>query len=203
VIARTHAMAVLALAVAGFGCGAGSDGSCGATQPCGGDPVGAWTITDGCSNRSVAASELMTIVGGPCPGLAITSIEDHQSGTVTLNADRTFTASYSITGSITAAIPASCFDQMPCAALETFLGMEGLLVHGCTGTATCACTIDRVPQALDGAGTYMVTGSQLELHPDSAPNVLKQFCAADSTLHLTGVNGSTIVDDVVLARQTR
>lgn len=199
---RTLATAVLALAAAGFGCGAGSGGSCGATQPCGGDPVGAWTITDGCSNRSVAASELMTIVGGPCPALTITSIEDQQSGTVTFNADLTFTASYSVTGSITAAVPASCFDDMPCAALETFLGMEGLLVHGCTGTATCACVVDRVPETLDGAGTYMVTGNLLELHPDAAAGVLKQFCAAGSTMHLTGVNGSTIVDDLVLERMT-
>ena len=35
--------------------------------------MGAWTITDGCSSRSVAATELMTIVGGPCPALAVTS----------------------------------------------------------------------------------------------------------------------------------
>ena len=200
---RTLATAVPALVVAGFGCGAGSGGSCGATQPCGGDLVGAWTITAGCSSRSVAASELMTIVGGPCPTLAITSTEDHPSGTITFNADLTFTASYSITGSITAAVPARCFDEMPCAALEAFLGMEGLLVHGCTGTATCACTIDRVPQTLDGAGTYVASGNLLELHPDGAPIVLKQFCAAGSTLHLTGVNGSTIVEDLVLDRITR
>jgi len=203
VTTRTLATAVPALVVAGFGCGAGSGGSCGATQPCGGDLVGAWTITAGCSSRSVAASELMTIVGGPCPTLAITSTEDHPSGTITFNADLTFTASYSITGSITAAVPASCFDEMPCAALEAFLGMEGLLVHGCTGTATCACTIDRVPQTLDGAGTYVASGNLLELHPDGAPIVLKQFCAAGSTLHLTGVNGSTIVEDLVLDRITR
>ena len=200
---RTLATAVLALAAAGFGCGAGSGGSCGATQPCGGDPVGAWTIKDGCSNPSVAASELMTIVGGPCPALAITSTEDHPSGTITFNADLTFTASYSIAGSITAAVPASCFDEMPCAALETFLGMEGLLVHGCTRDRNLRLR-DR-PGSADARRLGHVPGHRqpARASPGRRPDVLKQFCAAGSTLHLTGVNGSTIVDDVVLDRITR
>ena len=162
--------------------------------------MGTWTIVDGCSNPAVAVSELMTIVGGPCPGLTVTSIENHQSGTITFGADLTFTASLSVTGTITAAIPASCIDNMPCAALESFLGQEGLLVHGCTGTATCACAIDRVPQSLAGGGTYVVGESQLELRPDGAASVSKKLCVVGSSMHLMGANGPTIVEDLVLSK---
>lgn len=200
---RTVAVAVLALAAGAAGCGSGSDAACGRTQPCGGDLVGSWTIAAGCGNPGVAATELMTIVGGPCPTLTVDRIEDRQSGTFVFNADLTFTASASITGTITATIPASCIDDMPCAALETFLGLEGLMVHGCTGTSSCTCAIDRVPLTLDGAGTYVTGGSQVELRPEGTAILSKQYCVAGSTMHLTGVNGPTIVEDLVLERVTR
>jgi hypothetical protein len=204
VIGRTSA-ALLLLPVAGLACGgSGADATCGHTQPCGGDPMGSWTITAGCANPAVAASELMTTVGGPCPNLAVTSTHDEASGTLAFAADMTYTATAAIGGTITATIPSSCIDEMPCAAVETFLSMEGLLVHACTGTTTCTCTIDRVPLALDGGGTYVASGNLLELHPDSGASVvMKEYCVVGSRMHLIGANGPTIVDDVVLARVTR
>jgi hypothetical protein len=191
------------LALAALGCGGSSGGASCGTQPCGGDPIGSWTITDGCANADVAASELMTTIGGPCPALRIDAITNEQSGTFTFNADLTFTATASITGTITATIPTSCFDNMPCAALETFLGMEGLLVRGCTGSSSCTCAIDRVPQVIDGAGTYTTGGDLLTLQPDGGPLYSTHFCVSGSTMHLIGMNGSTIVDDLGLARVTR
>ena len=145
---RSVSAALPLLALAALGCGGSSGGATCGTLPCGGDPVGSWTIIDGCASADVAASELMTIIGGPCPGLRIDRITSQQLGFFTFNADLTFTATASITGTITATIPTSCFDNMPCAALETFLGMEGLLVHECTGTLSCTCAIDRVPQII-------------------------------------------------------
>ncbi|HEY5447674.1 MAG TPA: hypothetical protein VIQ54_02950 [Polyangia bacterium] len=191
------------LALAAVGCGGSSGGATCGTQPCGGDPIGSWTITDGCANADVAASELMTIIGGPCPGLRVDAITNEQSGTFTFNADLTFNATASITGTITATIPTSCFDNMPCTALETFLGMEGLLVQGCTGMSSCTCAIDRVPQIIDGAGTYTIADDLLMLQPAGAPIFFKNYCVSGSTMHLTGTSGSTIVDDVGLVRVTR
>ena len=188
------------LALAALGCGGGSGGATCGTQPCGGDPVGSWTITYGCASADVAAAELMTIIGGPCPGLRIDRITSQQLGLFTFNADLTFTATASITGTITATIPTSCFDNMPCAALETFLGMEGLLVHECTGTSSCTCAIDRVPQIIDGAGPYTITGDLLTLQPAGAPIFSKNYCVSGSTMHLTGTSGPTIVDDLKLVR---
>lgn len=185
-----------------LGCGGGGAArSCGQVQPCGGDLIGSWTVTDGCANPDVAASELATTLGVSCPGLTV-QLDDAQSGLFTFTADMTFIASATTVGGIvTATIPASCLGGMSCAELQTFFGLEGLMVHGCTGSAACTCAIDRVPLTLDGPGTYLVTGTSLELRPDGAPAVLKQYCVQGSTLHLSGVSGPTIVEDLVLEKE--
>ena len=70
-----------------------------AAAQCGGDLLGSWTVTDGCGNPAVAASELMTTLGVSCPGLTVV-LDDAQSGLFTFAADLTFIASATTVGGI-------------------------------------------------------------------------------------------------------
>jgi hypothetical protein len=86
------------------GCG-GSGGMCGNTAACGGDIVGTWTIASSCVSGSSAIS-------ATCPGETVDGANLKVTGTVTYNADMTYTANSILSGSETLMLPLSCVTKM-------------------------------------------------------------------------------------------
>jgi hypothetical protein len=186
---------------AGFGCGGDRNDACGRTQPCGGDPLGRWTIEDHCSSGSPAANVVATAINGSCPGMTIDAIEHAQSGTLTFAADMTYTATSSmITQTFRVTLPASCTGGVSCATIGALFTRAGLSDVPCTGSSSCTCDVV-LGSSFGGPGTYAVAGTTLMLRPQNGPGLGWPYCVDGPTMHLMALDGTDIVDDVVLAKQ--
>ncbi len=105
------------LVVFGLASCGGSGGSCGNVQPCGGSPVGNWTIASYCTN-SVTAGQ-----SSSCPGVTENVSGFRESGTLMLNADMTYTQNIMVSGALLISYPQSCLTSgavsLTCADLNT------------------------------------------------------------------------------------
>src|SRR5258708_28850460 len=77
------------------GCG-GSGGTCGNTAACGGDVMGTWKITSSCISVDTSSMTLNT----GCAGETATGSGFKITGTITFNADMTYSSSSTLTGNV-------------------------------------------------------------------------------------------------------
>lgn len=139
--------------------------------PCGGDPVGSWTVTGVCE---VSVDEL-----SGCDGLEYRILDDRSSGTVEMNADDTYDRTYNIDMDFEIDIPLSCISPIPCNLLAT---ASGGVLDSCTDdgvTCTCAGSYADVDSA---SGTYAVDGNTLV------------FDGSDRQDYCVRGNGATVLD---------
>jgi hypothetical protein len=171
------AMVVLA------GCG-GSGGTCGNTAACGGDLVGAWTITSTCVSGSAASTS--------CPTETVDTTNLKFAGTLTYNADMTYTENGALTGSEIVVLPLSCV-TLPNAATATTCEQLGTTLMAtpnqsitCIGSSVCTCKVVFSNQTFKTTGTYTMTAAGvLSETPMSGLPSQFDYCVKGKTLTLS------------------
>lgn len=166
---------LVGLAVLLIGCGGGGDAelSC-PTAPCGGDPVGEWTIAESCFAGQIDVAS--------CPDLEIRAFDAAQTGTLSIAGDMTYAVDQQITGSATLAFPASCFDGLirNCSDLND-VGTT------CTGDIASECVCDQtLDENVGETGTWQVSGTTIAFS-GSGP---ADFCVSGDTLSLATSAGA-------------
>jgi hypothetical protein len=206
---RTAWMAMaMALATAAGACGGSSGGSCGKVEPCGGNPVGAWKVSGSCVNSAALMSTFTDSLGDSCTGATISNASVAASGTLSLNADMTYTINGDQMVKFTVNVPASCLNGATCADLATQL-QNDFPNATCTGSSSCACALSDDSPQID-SGTYTVSGTQIVSESSSQGESSQSFCVQGNTLHLIDVDTTmnmgpmgmaTIDDDTLFTKQ--
>jgi hypothetical protein len=175
------------------GCGSSSSGTtCANSPPCGGNIVGKWTITSSCVSASA------DVFGVECPSATVTSSHLQVTGTLTYNADMTYTSSGTLSGSVVAMIPASCLVfgglTVTCAQINQVFPNDptsGLTVS-CTGSSSCTCTETFTNAASAESGTFTTTAAGLLTTTSSDGSVGESdYCLKGTTLIESPHAGST------------
>jgi hypothetical protein len=177
-------------------------------EPCGGDIIGTWKLTEECVNLDPLQPSAQAV----CGDASITSATFGVTGSITFAADGTYTLSDTQTGVLIWNFPASCVGALTCDAFATML--VGTNTNGvsftCVGTSGCVCTEAALSSKSDN-GTYGVAGSTVVVTSAVSGSTSSQpYCVQGSTLHLvntdptmnTGPMGqATINSDTVGVRQ--
>jgi hypothetical protein len=159
---------------------------------CGGDVVGTWDIQGVC----VTLGEENPFEQS-CPTATIELVVDG-NGTVTFNADLTYSVTINLTGDMTIVFPAACVTGAP--SCDGLLGDE----FTCTGSPSSGCTcVQALNQVNENGGTYATAGSQITFHNtgDPEPQAPSDYCVADTQLKVsrTEPNGNSFVYTAVRA----
>jgi len=120
------------------------------------------------------------------------------SGTVTYNADLTYSSNVHETFTGTETIPLSCLGFASCAAVVSDSPDSTLT---CTGTTTCTCQIGGSP-AGNESGTYSLSGTNLTMvGPDDTTT--NTYCVQNGQLHLmeTSETSGAVIGDFVAQKQ--
>ena len=198
--ARAMTVAFAAL-VAGCGPSSGSSTNgppgCLQAQPCGGDVVGTWNLLGACTSPAFL-TELNSQLQTACPGASVSAFNIDISGTVTYNADLTYSSNVHETFTGTETIPLSCLGFASCAAVVSDSPDSTLT---CTGTTTCTCQIGGSP-AGNESGTYSLSGTNLTMvGPDDTTT--NTYCVQNGQLHLmeTSETSGAVIGDFVAQKQ--
>jgi hypothetical protein len=183
----------LLAALAAAGCGS-SGGTCSNAAACGGDIVGTWTITSSC------VSESGSMFDSQCPSATVRSSGLTITGSVTYNADGTYSLTSSTAGSLYITLPPSCLVSngvtVTCDQLnQVFLSnpTPGLTVN-CTGSSSCACTETIANQTSSETGTYTTTAAGLLTDtPTGATADQTDYCVKGTTMTQSPHAGSAMM----------
>jgi hypothetical protein len=185
-------MAIAAFSLAS-GCSSSSTGTlsqeeqdCTMFSACGGDIVGTWTVTNACYGGGVNP------FAAQCPSstdqIAVTSA----SGTMTFNADGTYSTTFDVNMTMDFTLPtAACLNGATCAQIQASFvqsdGGTGSTVATCTDAASggCNCHLTSTSDAPKN-GHYAVSGSTIMLDGQAA-----SYCVEGSGLLLQGQNHGT------------
>jgi hypothetical protein len=189
-------MALLAVSVLSCGGGGGGgNGTCGQVEACGGSVVGTWKAGAACANSAFLTMSFEQGLMGVCPTATISNVSVSQSGTLTFNADMTYSASIDDTYSFNFAIPSSCNTSgASCGTLATYieLASPGTTV-GCLGTGSCSCHVS-MSQPQSDTGTYAISPAGESIAINSTSNATTSnadFCVQGNTLHLLQIDDTT------------
>ena len=214
-IGRIIGSAALMFAIAG--CGSGSGGTCGRVEPCGGDVVGSWTISDGCINpvlgMQIAVDEGFTAL---CPTSTLTNMTSDASGGFSFNADLTYSSSITATIGFNWNVQTSCLGGMTCAEFNAAIQAAqqqnpdpGIQSITCAGSGTCVCRFIGTPQSENETGTYTTSGTAITTTASDGTVETGDYCIQDNTFHVvtvdrtmnTGPMGqATILSDITATR---
>jgi hypothetical protein len=195
----------IALGFSLAGCGGDSDNNgaaCSNAAGCGGDVVGTWTIQSTCVTPS------MPSMG--CEGTTADTSGFKTTGSITFNADKTFTSNITFSGSVTTTLPASCLMRngvtATCAQVQETLqpsvtsGDYTSATCTATGNGGCACTLGLVPQTDTNSGSYSTSGSVLtEIDPDGSTDD-NAYCVKGNTMTLSPTSSSGSSGSIVLTK---
>lgn len=200
---RLMIFGVVVLAISACG---GGENSCSAVSPCGGQIApGRYRISSYCSNLKA------TIKSAVCPaGLTVDVGSMSATGTFTFNADGTYQAEATLTGSIVESVPSSCLRQASPGSSCSQLGQQQLRVagsavlsSGCSGTETCACSFSLGNLHSLTNGTWSTNGAVLTITPSNQRSSRSQYCATASTVSLVSTSttdtlgGSLVMEELM------
>lgn len=135
-----------------------------ATDPCGGEAAGTWTLVQTCFDDSTSPL-------GDCEGTTIRLVDFQLDATLTLNADGSFENIVSGgTFDTEISVPSACNDVMSCPDVEDQLPTGYVCSDDGVGGCTCLSTSAWTPS--EDTGVWSVTGTTLTLGEDDAP-----YCA--------------------------
>ena len=175
----------------------GGGGSCGTVSPCGGDLVGTWTVARSCL---VGTKDLSSICAS-----ASAEVEYVFSGTVTYNADGTYSSALAATTTAHEHYPSGCAPfGLTCEQLAQ-VAIDAGVSAACSIDAAGACNCDSVPPAtVDNApGTYRTSGGMLTTTHGSTTTT-GSYCVQGGVLHelpAPGDGGLIATGEVVLTKQ--
>ena len=162
--------ACLAAAVAG--CGGDDDGNldCSQFSPCGGNPVGEWTIVDACFDE-LPMPELDN-----CPQ-ATASVDDVVvNGTVEIRDDGSYATMTSTSATVVVNVPMDCLQGASCAQLSEAAGIP------CTTNGdACDCENELDDQSQE-TGSWEVDGSTITLTDSDGNADDADFCVEGDVL---------------------
>ena len=206
---RLSSWAVVRFVAALFlvGCGGSSEddgsGACPNVTSCGGDVVGSWKITSTCLAFDVPS----TMGNDGCPDQTTRVVDWQMSGNLNFNADLTYSANATQTGTVVTTLPAACLTRsgitLTCAQLED--GLQASLANGGFSSGTCstsagngcACTLVTLPQSSNATGTYSTDGGVLTQTQTGGSPESSDYCVKGSSLtvspsasDMSGVTGS-------------
>jgi hypothetical protein len=204
-IGMKASIAWIAIGVTIMGCssssgGSGSSASCGSVAACGGDIVGTWKIVAACADVSAGDAG----ANPACPNETVSAGPITASGTVTFNADKTYSVSFTESVSEKLFVPASCLSAngvtLSCSDLGTeFNGTSvddaGTTTVACTASGTdCNCTFDVSEQNTSEMGTYTLSGNTFTTTASgSGTPGTASYCVQGNTLHVISMDmGSTM-----------
>ena len=165
---------------------------------CGGAIVGTWTITSSC------VSESGSMFDSQCPTATVRSSGLTITGSVTYNADGTYSSTSTVGGSIYVTLPPSCLTSngvtITCNQLNQVSQSNptsGLTLN-CTGTSTCACTETLASQTSSETGTYTTTAAGLLTDtPTGGTAGQTDYCVKGTTMTQSPHAGSTMMGQTV------
>jgi hypothetical protein len=186
-------------------------GSCGKVQPCGGNVVGSWKASGSCVNSASFSS----VLGMGCVGTT-GSAHLSVSGTVNYNADMTYAAALTESGTVSITLPPACRMQgaitLTCSqtdqqvkanlAASANAAFETVSCSGSDASCTCRVTVTNLP--MSDAGTFSTSGTMLTMTSGTT-----DYCVTGNELHLISVDTTmpmgpmgqvVIASDVVLTR---
>lgn len=155
--------------------------------PCGGDPVGKWQIQKSC---------LLDLLGTlSCAGVRGDGSQVLQSGTMSFNADNTFSSLTAVSGQLKITYPGECTAGLDCKALAaTFSATlpSGYRTEQCVAAGTgCACTFTVEMSGIVDAGIYSTSGDVLTMTSGSGVSAQVDYCARGNSMSLLSRNPST------------
>jgi hypothetical protein len=159
-------------------------GSCGLTA-CGGALAGGWNVTSTCYGPG------RSLTTGGCPRPRSTdSSALATTGTMTFNADGTYSMTFSTSGPQVVAYDFGCSDPSPatCADLQAML--QNPADHtsaACSQAGTlCTCTVTYQGSPDSEEGTYVVDSKGINLSAKGFTTpYTRQFCVAGATMKMT------------------
>ena len=194
---RLASVVGLLVAFAVPGCGS-SGGTCSNAAACGGSIVGTWTITSSC------VSESGSMFDSQCPSATVRSSGLTITGSVTYNADGTYSSTSTLNGSLYVTLPPSCLTSngvtLTCDQLNQVVQSNptpGLTLN-CTGSSSCACTETIADQPSNATGTYTTTAAGLLTDtPSGGTADQTDYCVKGTTMTQSPHAGSTMVGQAV------
>ena len=158
------------------------DTACTSTPaPCGGDPVGAWTIESNCG-----LDGLPNFFAGDCPESTMTFLASEVSGTRTFDEDGSFATDSTLSLDVELQLPAmECFG-IDCETFGQALSGEDNLDASCADAPegdACVCLLT-ITNDLSAEGTWSVEDESLTLTVNGQPGDPLPFCVEDDRLAL-------------------
>jgi hypothetical protein len=173
--------------------------------------VGTWTITNACLTQPMSdagsapdAAGSVPDAGGACPGMVLKVTGTSTSGTVTFNANMTYSTTLMITAMATDAVPASCLTvgatMITCSQLQAYLNTQGdggSPPTTCTPATSggCDCSITRITNETS-MGTYSTSGDSVTLTPTSAGSSpsTDNYCVQGNKLYAYSTGSGNITE---------
>ncbi len=171
------------LAVGSGSCSGTNGSTCADFVACGGAITpGTYKIGTACMSSSPTDLELNCAQPG-----TIQITEAETTGTVTLNADMTYTSIKSGRGTAMITVPAACLKQgavqHACSDLESDFKGQGIYdTVKCTGSSDCTCTATFAMTDQSQSGTYSTSGSTLMTKASGNEPEGNEYCASGTSL---------------------
>ncbi len=192
--------------------GAGGADHCGSVPACGGsNVVGTWKIVDACESASPGT------VSASCPGETAQVGSFSAAGTITLNADMTYSSSISTSATVVLSIPTSCLPSGGVSLTCDQLGMAANALDGgdttsCTTSGSnCNCSVSASSATTTDSGTYAISGTTVTItSATDGSTSTSGYCIQGNTLHIISLSSTmsagamgmaTITSDVVAQKQ--
>jgi hypothetical protein len=184
----------------GAGGAGGGNASCATVPACGGDLVGTWRVTGSCLT---ATKDLSSVCAG-----ASATIAYMISGTLTYNADQTYSQALAATAMVHEHYPSGCMPfGLTCAQLGQAVADAAAPVSAaaCSTDASGACNCDSLTTATvnNMPGTYSTSGDTLTTVQGSTTSTTA-YCVMGGVLYelpAASDGGLTSMGDIVLTKQ--
>lgn len=187
-----------------------SGGGCGAASACGGDIVGTWQVSSSC--LAVDTSSMMDSTS--CPGETASASGTKITGTISYNADKTYSSTLTTSGSVVVTLPASCLTQqgvtVTCAQLQQALsGAMSSTFSSVTCAESgggCACSVGLNPVTATQTGSYSTAAGVLTQTETGGSPDDSNYCVQGNTLTISPGSGSNamsngVTGSIVLTKQ--
>jgi hypothetical protein len=187
--------------VGGAGGGnSGTDGgaACQTVAACGGNVVGTWQGTSACLSST---EDLSSTCAGASANIAFTF-----TGSVTFNADLTYSSASTASATTTYHYPAACLTAgTTCTQwgqLLMSIGMYSSVTSTTDGAGVCTCEAITAPTSSTESGTYSTSGGTLTTVHDGKTSAAP-YCVQGNVLHEMPsiVDGGQTTGGIVLTKQ--
>jgi hypothetical protein len=144
-----------------------------------------------------------------CATATVETVDAKSSGSLTFNADSTYSANLTQSAKGAAMVPTSCLNRqgftLTCGLLNqalaalTLPGVSSIKCGDVSGG--CSCSFVASPDAINETGTYSLSGTTVSFS-GSVPRA--DYCVAGGSLHLISLDTSTppaIIADLVASKQ--